>query len=88
MCEPSPVRKVLEKFSVRQVESARGTALERESNARKAGDKASAAIFQRIAHDCSAELEDRLLTIATRDVLRESGDVDRQARDLLRQMST
>ena len=86
MCEPSPVRKVLEKFSVRQVESARGTALERHRNATAAGDRASAAIFKRVADECSAELEDRLLAVATRSVLRESQEADRQAAGLMKQM--
>ena len=86
MCEPSPVRKVLERFSVRQVESARETALERAENARGVGDKASAGIFERVAQEASQELEDRLLAIAARDVLREGQEADRQAAGFLKQM--
>ena len=87
MCEPlSPVRKVLERFSVRQVEAARDAALERAENARKAGDRHSAAIFAKVAQEASQELEDRLLAIATRDVLREGQETVRQVAGLMKQM--
>jgi hypothetical protein len=86
MCELSPVRKVLERFPLSAVESARDTALERHRNARNAGDKANADLFRRVAQECSEELEDRLLAIAARDVLRESSEADRQAAALMKQM--
>jgi hypothetical protein len=78
---------VLARFSIRQVESARDTALERAENAHKAGDKRSEGIFLKVAQEASQELEARLLTIATSDVMRESQESDRQATELLRQMA-
>ena len=72
MCEPSPVRKVLSRFTVRQIESALEAAKQRQSIALKAADKASAAIFQSVAEACKDELRERLEVIAARDVMREA----------------
>jgi hypothetical protein len=75
------VRTVLAKFSVRQIEAASETSLERVRNATAAGDRASADIFRRVADECSRELEDRLLALAAKSVVNESGRADRQARE-------
>jgi hypothetical protein len=87
MCDVSPVRKVLERFPMSAVESARETALERSANARWAGDKANADLFRKVADECSQELGDRLLTVAARSVVDEGQKADRQARELIGQMS-
>jgi hypothetical protein len=72
MCEPSKVRQVLSRFSLRHLEEARHVALEHSENARKAGDKSSADLFKRVADECSQEAEDRLLEAAIREVAREA----------------
>jgi GH15 family glucan-1,4-alpha-glucosidase len=82
MCEPSPVRKALERLTIGQVESARDTALKR---ATEAADAAEADIYRRVADECSAELEDKLMAVATRAVVDESQRTDRQMRGLLQQ---
>ena len=87
MCELSPVRKVLSRYSVKQVESARATALVRSENARAAGDGANAELFASVAQECSDELADRLLVIATRTVVDESAKRDQDAAAVLSQMT-
>jgi uncharacterized protein YprB with RNaseH-like and TPR domain len=79
------VRAALAKVSIKQVESARSTALKRSV---EADDSQTADLFRRIADDMEAELFDRLLTIATRDVLRASQEATRDAKALLTQFSS
>jgi hypothetical protein len=77
---------VLDRLSVRAVESALGTAQGRLQGARKAGDTPLAEILSRVVSGFEDELRDRLAVILARDVVTESGKADRQARELLDQM--
>lgn len=86
MCEKSPVRTVLARWSVRQIESALAVAREREANTRQVKDVRSREIFARLVADIESELNDRLAVIATRDILKESQEADRQSRQLITQM--
>jgi hypothetical protein len=87
-CQPNPVRDLLGKLSIGQVQSARDTALSRALSARSTGDSRQADVFAKVAEGCAQELEDRVLTIMTRDVVRASQEADRQARDLITQMTS
>lgn len=73
---------MLAKSSLEQVEAARDPALAR---SRSAADRQTADLFKHVADECSAELADLLLSVATRTVLRESREVVRRARELLNQ---
>jgi hypothetical protein len=81
-CQPSPVRKALERLTIGVVESARDTALAR---AQRATDATEAGIYKRVADECSAELDDRLMAVVTRAVVQESVTADRSARDVIMQ---
>jgi hypothetical protein len=81
------VRKVLSRFSVRQIQSAMDAAIERERNARNSGNVASADIFKSVADECASELRGRLLIIATRDIVSESQKADRETSALLQEMT-
>lgn len=85
MCEPSPVRAALTRYSISQIESARDTARVR---ARETDNPDLAQMFTRVADDMSAEVTDRLLTELTRAVLKESQEQTRQMRELIAQMSS
>jgi hypothetical protein len=45
-----------------------------------------AGVYRRVADELSAEIDDRYLTIITRDVLRESQETKRQMTELVAQM--
>jgi hypothetical protein len=83
MCEVSPVRKVLEKCSITQVEAVRDTASARAANA---PDKASADVFRTIAAEADGLLADMVLSIVTRDVLAEAGKTAKRVRTIVGQM--
>lgn len=85
MCQPNPVRAALAKVSTRELESAIGTCCQRQ---RDADDSRTADLFKRIADDMTAELYNRLLTIATRDILAESREATKLASALLTQMTS
>ena len=88
MCEASsPVRSVLAKFPLKAAQSALETARERHANAVRSGNHQAASIFKRLVSDIESELSDRLAVIAARDVLKESGEADRQMSVLLQQMT-
>jgi hypothetical protein len=80
------VRKALERLNVQQVQSAYETALSRSVKARASGDKHMADVFSKVADETAQELEDRVLTIAAGEVVRESQAANRQATELLHQM--
>jgi hypothetical protein len=44
--------------------------------------------FAKVAEGCAQELDDRLLSVATHTVVRESQAADKAARDLLTQMTS
>ena len=54
----------------------------------KAGDKQLAEILSRVVSGCEDELQDRLTAIMTRSIVNDSTAADRQARELLNQMTT
>ena len=85
LCQPNPVRDALAKVSMKELESAIGTARQRSANA---DGTQTADLFNRIADDMEAELYDRLLTIATGNVLRESREETRRAVSLIQQMTS
>ena len=73
MCEPKdPVKDVVSRLSADQLQSVIYTALRRSEKARGAGDEHMANAFQKVADGAARELDDRLLTEATRAVVRES----------------
>ena len=84
MCEPSPVRAALTRYSVSQIESARDTARVR---ARETDNPDLAQMFTKVADGMSSEVTDRLLTELTRAVLKESREQTRQAVSLIQQMT-
>ena len=88
-CHPNPVRTALDRrLTVQGVRSALGTAQSRLGAARKAGDKASAEILSRVVSGCEDELRDRLAVIVARGIVQESQGAERQARDLITQMTS
>jgi hypothetical protein len=89
MCEqPNPVRDVLRRFPDKAVTAAMETAQARESAAKRSGDKRSAHIFSKVAEEAERELAGRALATITRSIVREGGQADRDAANLLNQMMT
>ena len=85
MCEPNPVRKALERYTIQQIESARDTA---RAHAREADNPQLADMFSQVAAECDAEVNARLLTVLTNSVLKESQEQTRQMRELVSQMTS
>jgi hypothetical protein len=83
VCEVSPTRKVLAKWSSRHVQSARDVMLERAANAKHSGDKASHELFMKAVDECNAELEQRIIAAATSAALDEGRKLDQQMSGVL-----
>jgi uncharacterized protein YciW len=85
MCQPDPVRTVLDRLSLEQVQSALGSAQHRLQAARKTGDSDSAEILSRVVSSFEDEVRGRLAVIVARGIVRESQEAERQAREPLNQ---
>jgi hypothetical protein len=85
-CQPNPVRAVLDRLSLEQVQSALETAVSRREVARKARDIQLAEILGRVVSGCEDELQDRLAVILARGIVKESGEAERQAKAMLGQV--
>lgn len=68
--------------------AAREAAVQREDAAKGTGDKRNAAVFRKVADEAARELEDRALAVATRSVLKEGAQVERDAAALPSQVMT